>query len=78
MRFHIDPTKLDPVWLETNDGHGPIIASFGPGFGLRFAPDLAIFDAAGHLIARAGTPVDPDAAFAGHPVCPGGSAVSFD
>jgi hypothetical protein len=78
LRFRIDPARLDPVWLETIDGHGPIIASFGPGFGLRFTPDLAIFDATGRFIAKDGTPVDPDAPLAGHSVCPGGSAVGFD
>jgi hypothetical protein len=78
--FRVDPSQLDPVWLEPagGDSHFRIIPNFGPGFRAAFTPELVILDAADQVVARDGTPVNPDGELAGHAICATGSAVSFD
>jgi hypothetical protein len=79
LAFHIDASQLDPVWLEAvGFPASRIIPSFDPGFRLVGGPNLAIVDEQGHLVARDGTPVDPDGALAGHAICPTGRVVYFD
>jgi hypothetical protein len=78
--FRMDPSQLDPVWLEPVDGPSQvrIIPSFGPGFRAVFTPELAILDARGQVVAKDGTFVNPDSALSGHAICPTGLAVYFD
>jgi hypothetical protein len=79
LTFHMDPTRLDPVWLEAEGAGGfQIIPDFDPGFHAVFSPDLLIVDEVGRLVARNGTPVDPDGELAGHFICPTGLVVYFD
>ena len=76
--FRMDPTQLDPVWLESVGGTGRrIIPSFDPSFKATFAPNLEIVDASGQVVATDGTVVNPDGRLAGHFICPTGLAVNF-
>lgn len=77
--FHMDAAQLDPVWLEAvGFPQTRIIPNFDPGFRVVVGAGLAIVDEAGHLVARDGTPVDPDGDLAGHFICPTGRVVYFD
>jgi hypothetical protein len=78
--FRMDPGQLDPVWLEPAGGgmQFRIIPNFGPGFRAAFTPEFVILDAADQVVARDGTPVNPDGELAGHSICPTGRAVIFD
>jgi hypothetical protein len=79
LTFHMDPAQLDPIWLEANGfPQSRIIPNFDPGFRVVVGAGLAIVDELGHLVARDGTPVDPDGALAGHFICPTGRVVYFD
>jgi hypothetical protein len=78
--LRIDPSQLDPVWLQPAGAASQfrIIPNFGPGFRLVFTPELVLLDARGQVVAKDGTPVNPDGNLAGHLICPTGSAVFFD
>jgi hypothetical protein len=77
--FHMDAAQLDPIWLEAvGFPLTRIIPNFDPGFRVVVGAGLAIVDEAGHLVARDGTPVDPDGDLAGHSICPTGRVVYFD
>jgi hypothetical protein len=77
--FRIDAAAVDPVWLEPVDRPGTrIIPNFDPGFHTAFEPDLVVKDELGRVVARDGTPVDPDGQLAGHFICPTGRVVYFD
>ena len=77
--FHVDPTQLDPIWLEPVGAPGVrIIPKFGPGFHVAFTPDLVVVDAGGQVVARNGTPVNPDGQLSGHAICPTTDGVYFD
>lgn len=79
LAFHVDATQLDPVWLEAiGFPESRIIPSFAPGFRTAFGPELVIVDETGRVVARNGTPVDPDGQLAGHAICPTGTVVFFD
>jgi hypothetical protein len=69
LTFRMDPTALDPVWLENASGYH-VIPWFTPGFHAVFAPDLRVVDASGAVVARDGTPMDPDGQLGSHPICP--------
>lgn len=73
--FRVDLTEPDPVWIEAG-GAARVIPTFSAEFRFVTDPEPGIADASGVLI-RDGTVVNPDAALAGHPVCPMGSVVSF-
>lgn len=78
LRFRIDPEEADPIWLEQGEaGRGRIIPLFSPAFHVVTDPVLAVADASGAVI-EDGTPVNPDADFHGHFVCPMGDVVSFN
>ncbi|HXI45205.1 MAG TPA: hypothetical protein VNH13_02795 [Candidatus Acidoferrales bacterium] len=77
LTFRIDPNAIDPVWLQAAGFSGRIIPSFGPTFRAAYVPELVVLDAAGRVVARDGTPVDPDGTLLGHPICPTGLVVSF-
>ena len=74
----LDPSRLDPVWLEATPGGQPILAWFGPDFRVAFEPDLVVVDTAGHVVARDGLPVDPEGRLAGHFLCATGSGLYID
>lgn len=82
--FRMDPSQLDPVWLEVAEGGlgAPvgfrIIPSFDPGFRAVFGPGLVIVDERGAVVAQNGTPVNPDGELAGHFICSTGRVVYFD
>jgi hypothetical protein len=77
--FRMDPTQLDPVWLEVIGGNGfRIIPSFDPSFRVTLAPNLEIIDASGQVVATDGTVVNPDGRLSGHFICPTGRIVFFD
>jgi hypothetical protein len=78
VTFRIDPSRLDPVWLEATPGGQPILAWFGPDFRVAFEPDLVVVDTAGHVVARDGLPVDPEGRLAGHFLCATGSGLYID
>jgi hypothetical protein len=75
MTFHIDPTRLDPVWLEPASGGAHIVAWFGPEYRVASTPDLVIVDGYGQIVVRDGTTVDPDKGLAGHFLCYEGSGL---
>lgn len=79
MTFHIDPTRLDPVWLEPASGGAHILAWFGPEYGVVVnSPDPVIVDGHGQVVVRDGTIVDPDKELAGHFLCYQGSGLYID
>jgi len=77
LRFRIDVDQPDPIWLEPQDGGLPIIPVFGPGFRTAFEPDLVVVGPRGEVVARDGTPLDPDQRLGRYAVCPGGEAVTI-
>ncbi len=77
LRFRIDADQPDPIWLEPQDGGEPIIPVFGPGFRTAFEPDLVVVGPRGEIVARDGTPLDPDKPIGPYAVCPGGETVTI-
>lgn len=77
MRFRMDLRQADPIWLEAEGFGQRIVPVFGRAFRAVAVPDLAILDERGRVVARDGTPLDPDQPFAGHFVCPMGDTVSI-
>lgn len=78
LTFHVDPSALDPVWLQAAGYSGHILASFDPSFRLRYTPELVVEDGSGKVVARNGTPLDPDGTLDGHFICPEGQMVVID
>jgi hypothetical protein len=78
LRFRIDPSQLDPVWLEAPSGGPPILALFTPGFRFAFVPEPVVVDAAGVVVARDGQAFTPGDRIAGHFTCGTGWSVIFD
>ena len=77
LRFRMDADQPDPVWLEPQDGGEPIIPVFGPGFRTAFEPELVVVGPRGEIVARDGTPLDPDKPIGPYAVCPGGETVTI-
>jgi hypothetical protein len=77
MRFRMDLSEPDPVWLEAEGWSRRVIPVFGPGFRAVTAPELTVVGPRGDAIARDGTPLDPDAALGPYFVCPMGETVSI-
>ena len=77
LRFRMDIGETDPIWLEAEGLDQRITPVFGRSFHAVTAPELAVVDQRGQVVARDGTPLDPDKAFAGHFVCPMGDTVSI-
>jgi hypothetical protein len=71
----IDPTALDPVWLEPG-GLGRSLVFFGPEFRLEPGPPAQVTGPA-NVVLRDGDVVDPDRGRPGLEVCPGGEVVTF-
>lgn len=78
VEFHMDPSALDPVWLEPVGGGRHILAWFGPELRVAFQPDLVVVDGSGRVVAREGMTVDPSADLAGRAVCPTGEGLYVD
>ncbi len=77
MRFRMDLSEPDPVWLKAEGWSRRVIPVFGPGFRAVTAPELTVVGPRGDAIARDGTPLDPDAALGPYFVCPMGETVSI-
>lgn len=73
----IDPSEVDPIWLEAAGAGTRILPFFDPGFGVEFRPELVITGPDGAAILRDGDVVSPDAGLPGVSVCPAGEWVSF-
>ena len=70
MTLHVDPTRLDPVWLVPRSGGAHILAWFGPEYRVvANGPDPVVVDDHGQVVAGDGTTVDPDKDLAGHFLC---------
>lgn len=77
LRFRMDPDAADPIWLEPVAGGPPSIPVFGAGFRVATEPELAIIGPAGEVVARDGTPLNPDEPFGNYAVCPMGDTVTI-
>lgn len=77
LTFRMDPTQLDPVWLENASGDH-VIPWFTSGFHAVFAPDLRLVDATGAVVARDGTALNPDGRLGSHGICPTRQGVYID
>ena len=75
LTIRIDPSKVDPVWIETPQG-GRSIATFSRAFRLVVGDVPAVVGPNGVFLVD-GEVVDPDRGKPGLDVCPGGSVVSF-
>jgi hypothetical protein len=75
LMIRIDPTQVEPVWIETAGGHRSV-AAFGLAFGLRSDP-LRVQATNGAALVD-GELVDPDRGKPGIQVCPEGDTVWFD
>jgi hypothetical protein len=71
LRFRIDPTQRDAVWLETPDGDR-VMAYWGPEFMFVAEPEPAVVNAAGVVVAVNGRQINPDDDLHGHALCPAG------
>ena len=78
LTFRVDPSALDPVWLEASGYPAHVIPSFDPSFRAVYRPDLVVVDGQDQVVARDGQPLDPDGNLFGHPICPMGQVVSID
>ena len=79
LAFHMDPTQLDPIWLEAvGFPKSRIMPTFDQGFRVVVGPELTIVDERGQVVARNGTPVDTEGQLAGHSICPTAWGVYFD
>lgn len=77
LRFHMDPTAADPIWLEAVGEPGRSIPIFGRGFHAESEPELHIVGPRGDVVAQHGTLLNPDEPLGPYAVCPGGSAVTI-
>ena len=77
LQFRMDPLEADPIWLEPVGGGGRSIPVFGHGFRATSEPELAVIGPRGEVVARDGTPLDPDAPLGPYAVCPGGEVVTI-
>lgn len=73
--FRIDPTQLDPVWLERDGTVVPTAVWFGLEFRFVLGPDPVIVDDTGQVVVRDGLAFDPNQALAGHFMCPTGQTL---
>ena len=76
LTIRIDPSQIDPVWIESGPQRFRSLAMFGPEF--RFAVDPVRVQAANGATLVNGEVVDPDRGKPGIAVCPGGSVISFN
>lgn len=78
MRFQMDSTAADPIWLEPEGGEpGRSIPVFGRGFRAVTEPELHVVGPRGDVVARHGTLLNPDEPFGPYEVCPEGETVSI-
>jgi hypothetical protein len=77
LRFRMDRNQADPIWLEADGQPVRIIPLFGPGFRAKVDPELHLVGPRGEVIARDGTPLNPDEPFGLYPVCPMGEVVTI-
>jgi len=75
LTMRIDPTRVDPVWIETPDG-ARSLARFGHGFTLQLEPGPVIVATNGVTLVDREI-VDPDRGKPGLMVCPEGYVVEF-
>jgi hypothetical protein len=77
LRFHMDVTAPDPIWLEAIGQPGRAIPVFGRAFRAETEPELHIVGPRGDVVATHGTILDPDAPLGPYAVCPMGETVSI-
>jgi hypothetical protein len=77
LRFHMDITAPDPIWLEAEGQPGRAIPVFGRGFRAETEPELHIVGPRGEVVATHGTILDPDQPLGPYAVCPMGETVSI-
>lgn len=73
----MDRGQADPVWLEAQPNGPRIVPIFGSGFAAGFDTELFVRGPNGEVIARDGTPLNPDANLGSYFVCPMGETVSI-
>ena len=76
LTIRIDPSQIDPVWVESGPNRRRSMAVFGPEFQLRLDPPRVV--ATTGLTLTNGEVIDPDRGKPGLAVCPGGDTISFD
>ena len=77
MRFRMDLSAADPIWLEAEGERRRIIPVFGPGFHAATEPELHIVGPRGEVVARDGTVLNPDEPFGPYGICPMGDTVTI-
>jgi hypothetical protein len=77
LTARIDPTQLEPVWLEGSDDTRVAIW-FPRAFRFAFTPEPVVVDGSGRVVVRNGQVIDPDAGLAGHFLCYTGPSLSVD
>lgn len=77
LTFHVDPSEVDPIWLETKSGGARIVPIFGAGFSPAFVPELVVIGPDGRVAARDGLTFNPDEGLGGYAVCSEGATVTI-
>jgi hypothetical protein len=75
LTFRIDPSKIDPVWIQTPGG-GTSIAVFDSEFRLLLGDPPRVVASNG-VVLLDGEVLDPDRGKAGLAICPGGEVIDF-
>ncbi len=75
LTIRIDPTQVDPVWVESGPDRQPSLAVFGPEFALALDPPR--IQATTGVTLVDGEQIDPDRGKPGLAVCPGGETIWF-
>jgi hypothetical protein len=76
LTIRIDPSKVDPVWIETPGG-GRSLARFTRAFQLVLGDEPIVAGQNGVVIVN-GEVLDPDRGKPGLAICPGGEVVDFE
>lgn len=77
LRFHMDLSEADPIWLEAEGEPGRSIPIFGRGFRAETEPELHVVGPRGDVVATHGTVLNPDEPLGPYVVCPMGETVSI-
>ena len=76
LTVRIDPSAVDPVWIESGPQHRRSVAVFANAFGLALDPPRVV--AANGVTLVDGEQLDPDRSKPGLELCPGGDTIWFD
>ena len=76
LTVRIDPSAVDPVWIESGPDHRRSVAVFGNAFGLALDPPRVV--GANGVTLMNGEQLDPDRSKPGLELCPGGDTIWFD